>query len=111
MQAVAEPETPDLTIEKLAGVFDVLIPHLVEVYELHNRETDAICDAPTIEILEHILRYKRQHIAWGDEVLDTLCESDALRERRRVRADSLQAQLVESGGVTGQLGQVPPSDA
>jgi len=111
VQAVAEPETPDLTIEKLAGVFDVLIPHLVEVYELHNRETDAICDAPTIEILEHILRYKRQHIAWGDEVLDTLCESDALRERRRVRADSLQAQLVESGGVTGQLSQAPPSDA
>ena len=52
IQAVSEPERPDLTIEKLAGVFDVLKPHLVDVYERTLRETDQICDAPTIELLE-----------------------------------------------------------
>ncbi|MCS5636597.1 MAG: hypothetical protein NZ990_08765 [Myxococcota bacterium] len=103
IQAIAEPESPDLTIEKITGLFDVLIPHLVEVYELHNRETDAICDAPTIEILEDIVRHKRQHIQWGQEVLDTLCDSDELKQRRRDRADHIASLLTSSGGVTGVL--------
>lgn len=103
VQAIAEPERPDLTIEKLVGIFDVLKPHLVEVYETTSRETDQICDAPTIEILETIVRKTRRHIAWGQEVLDRLCDTDALRERRRKRADELTAKLRQSGGVTGTL--------
>ncbi len=103
IQAVAEPERPDLTIEKLVGLFDVLQPHLVEAYETTMRETDQIADAPTIEILDTIVRKTRRHIAWGQEVLDRLCETDALRERRRQRADELGEQLRKSGGVTGTL--------
>jgi hypothetical protein len=103
VQAVAEPERPDLTIEKLVGVFDVLKPHLVEVYETTMRETDQICDAPTIELLDTIVRKTRRHIAWGQEVLDRLCDTDALREKRRKRAAELTAKLRESGGVTGTL--------
>jgi hypothetical protein len=103
IQALAAPETPDLTIEKLTGLFDVFIPHLVEIYEQHMRETDQICDAPTIEILETMVRHKRRHIAWGQEVLDRLCETDGLRERRRTRADQMTIALQKSGGVTGSL--------
>ena len=103
IQAVSEPETPDLTIEKLVGIFDVLIPHLVEVYELHNRETDLISDAPTIELLELVLRRKRQHIEWGQEVLEALCDSDEKKLRRRQRAEELSKVLAASGGVTGVL--------
>ena len=103
IQAIAEPETPDLTIEKLTGIFDVLKPHLVEIYEITMRETDQISDAPTIEILETVVRKTRRHIAWGQEVLDRLCDTEALRERRRKRADELSEQLAESGGVTGTL--------
>ncbi len=103
IQALSEPETPDLTIEKLTGVFDVLIPHLIEVYELHARETDQISDAPTIELLEDAIRKKRKNLSWGQEVLDTLCDSDELKNRRRSRADNLRSLLASSGGVTGTL--------
>ena len=103
IQALQEPERPDLTIEKLTGVFDVLLPHLIEIYELHRRETDQIADAPTIEILEEIVRKKQRHVSWGQEVLDTLCQSEEQRERRRARGDELRAQLATSGGVTGSL--------
>ena len=103
IQALQEPERPDLTIEKLTGVFDVLLPHLIEIYELHRRETDQIADAPTIEILEEIVRKKQRHVSWGQEVLDTLCQSEEQRERRRARGDELRAQLANSGGVTGSL--------
>jgi hypothetical protein len=103
VQAVAEPERPDLTIEKLAGLFDVLKPHLLAVYERTARETDPITDAPSIEILEDLRRRTRRHIAWGDEVLERLCDTDGRRERRRRRANALRAQLEACGGVTGAL--------
>jgi hypothetical protein len=100
---VSAPDRPDQTIEKLAGAFDVLKPHLIEAYEKHARETDAIADAPTIEILEDIVRKARRHVAWGQEVLDRLCDTDAARERRRLRVVALREQLEECGGVTGEL--------
>jgi hypothetical protein len=103
IQAIAEPERPDMTIEKLVGVFDVLKPHLAEVYEKTMLETDQIADAPTIEILETIVRKTRRHIAWGQEVLDRLCDTDARRERRRARAAELRSQLIRCGGVTGDI--------
>jgi hypothetical protein len=103
IQELAAPEAPDLTIEKLVGVFEVLKPHLIEVYERHVRETDAIADAPSIEILEDIVRKTRRHVAWGLEVLDRLADTDARRERRRLRAGRLTEQLRASGGVTGDL--------
>jgi hypothetical protein len=103
IQSICEPERPDLTIEKLAGVFDVLMPHLVEVYELTMRETDQICDAPTIDLLDEVVRKRRRHIAWGQEVLDQLCDTDALRKRRSDRIEKLNGELRASGGVTGTL--------
>lgn len=103
VNAFSEPETPDLTIEKITGVFDVLKPHLLAVYERTMRETDQISDAPTIELLEEAVRRTRKHIAWGDEVLERLCDTDGKRERRRRRFAGLRAQLEACGGVTGTL--------
>ena len=103
IQEVAAPESPDLTIEKIAGMFDVLKPHLMAVYERMQRETDQISDAPTIEILDDAMRRTRKHIAWGDEVLNRLCDTDAKRERRRRRVRELRARLEECGGVTGEI--------
>ncbi len=108
IQDVTEPERPDLTIEKLAGVFDVLKPHLVEAYQKHMRETDAITDAPTVEILDEVVRKTERHIAWGREVLDRLCDTDAKRERRRKRVSELTATLRACGGVTGDIGDRDP---
>lgn len=102
IQEVAAPETPDKTIEKLTGVFDVLKPHLVRAYEKFISETDQICDAPTIELLEGAVRKTRKHIAWGGTVLDALCKTEADRQRRAARKDFLSAQLAACGGVTGE---------
>ncbi|HZR82307.1 MAG TPA: hypothetical protein VFD92_14535 [Candidatus Binatia bacterium] len=105
IQEVARPESPTDTIEKIAGMFDVLMPHLVEVYEETIRATDAICDAPTIELLDGAVRHLRRHVAWGGDVLARLCDvgGDAARERRRARAAEVRARLEACGGVTGTL--------
>ncbi len=103
IQEIARPESPDLTIEKLVGVFDVLVPHLIEVYERTMRETDAICDAPTIDLLEDATNKLKRHVAWGGSVLDRLCDSDATRKRRTARQAEISAKLHDCGGVTGDL--------
>lgn len=103
IQELARPELPDQSIEKLAGVFNVLKPHLIETYENTMRQTDQIADAPTIEILDDIVRKERRHVAWGTEVLDRLCDTDPKRERRRERNQELTRALHLCGGVTGEL--------
>jgi hypothetical protein len=103
IQEMAAPERPDQTIEKLVGVFDVAKPHLVELYETHMRETDQISDAPTIEILDEIVRKTKKHVAWGREVLDQLCDDDAKRARRREGAEAMRRRLIDCGGATGEL--------
>ena len=103
MQQIARPEAPDQTIEKLVGIFDVLKPHLVEVYEKTVRETDPITDAPTIELLDEILRRTRGHVTWGNALLDRLADTESGTERRRRQTRLLRAQLVGCGGVVGEL--------
>ena len=103
IQAISQPENAEMTIEKLVGIFDVLKPHLIEAYEAHIRHTDPIADAPTVEILDDIVRRSRRHVAWSNEVLDRLCETDETHDRRRTRHGTLSAQLIACGGVTGDL--------
>src|SRR4030095_9323311 len=96
------PQSPDLTVEKLAGLSAVLLPHLIDVYERTARATDQIADAPTIELLEDIVRKTRRHVAWGQEVLDRLCDTDGARERRRARGAALRERLAQRGGGPGE---------
>lgn len=103
IREIARPESPDETIEKLSGMFDVLGPHLIEVYDETVRSTDQICDAPTIELLEDVARRLRGHVAWGQEVLARLCDTDAARQRRVARSADIRTRLEACGGVTGSL--------
>jgi hypothetical protein len=104
IQEVAAPEAPELTIEKLVGLFKVLKPHLIETYERNAHETDQISDAPTIEILQDIVLKERQHVAWGEEVLSRLCNTDGKLARARQREFELRQKLEKCGGVCGDLG-------
>ena len=103
VQEVAEPEAPELTIEKIVGMFKVLKPHLIDTYERNCRETDQIADAPTIELLQDIVVKERQHVAWGDEVIRTLCNTDGKRARALDREQELVQLLEKCGGVCGDL--------
>ncbi len=103
IQEVALPESPEQTIEKLGGLFDVLMPHLVAVYEHTMQETDPICDDPTIELLDEATRKLKRHIAWGAKVLEQLCDSPEKRERRAARERDVRERLEACGGVTGEL--------
>ena len=51
-----EPEAPELTIEKLVGVYRVLIPRKIAAYTYHLNGTSTITDAPTIRSLKFALQ-------------------------------------------------------
>ena len=65
MDAVREPEAPEHTIEKLVGVYRVLIPRFIAAYTFHKNNTSQITDAPTIRSLTFILQ--DEHDDWREE--------------------------------------------
>ena len=54
IDAVREPEAPEHTIEKLVGVYRVLIPRKIAAYTYHLNSTSRITDAPTIRSLKFV---------------------------------------------------------
>ena len=73
--ALVEPEAPELTIEKLVGVYRVLLPHKIAAYTFHRNNTSAITDAPTIRLAQ--LRPQDELDDWrdGEMLLQSLLET------------------------------------
>jgi hypothetical protein len=107
MDAVTEPEAPDQTIEKLVGVYRVLIPHKVAAYTYHLNATSTITDAPTIRSLKFILIDEIDDWTDGEMMLQSLIRTSDEVERAAARAQRLEALIVEAGGIAGPgtLGQ------
>jgi hypothetical protein len=89
------------TPERLAGIYRVLKPHLIGVYEDHLERANAVYEPPTRRLLEVCLDDERRHAAAGQRVLDALSADPARRERAEAWERRLLALLGEAGGVTG----------
>src|SRR5882724_9012040 len=76
MEAVREPEAPDRTIEKLTGVYRVLIPRFIAVYTYHLNSTSTITDAPTMRSLKFALQDEFEDWRDGEMLLQSLIDSD-----------------------------------
>ena len=101
MDALTEPEAPELTIEKLVGVYRVLVPHKIAVYTFHMNATSRITDAPTIRSLNFILQDEMEDWRNGEMLLQTLVTTDEEVERAGAHHARLEKLLVKSGGMAG----------
>src|SRR5438309_70353 len=101
MDAVAEPEAPDLTIEKLAGVYRVLIPRKIAAYTYHLNATSTITDAPTIRSLKFILSDEYDDWRDGEMMLQSLIRTPEEADRAAARVRELERLVVEAGGIAG----------
>ena len=72
IDAMTEPEAPELTIEKLVGVYRVLIPHKIAAYTYHLNNTSTITDAPTIRSLNFILQDEFEDWRDGEMLIQSL---------------------------------------
>jgi hypothetical protein len=101
MDAVREPEGPDETIEKLVGVYRVLMPRLIGVYTYHLNGTSTITDAPTIRSLKFALQDDFEDWRDGEMLLQSLIDTPAKAERAAARFAELEKLYLASGGVAG----------
>jgi hypothetical protein len=99
--AMTEPEDAGLTIEKLVGVYRVLIPRFVAAYTYHMNNTSEITDAPTIRSLKFALQDEFDDWRDGEMMLQSLITTPDHVARAAAHQAKLEAIMVEAGGITG----------
>ncbi len=108
--ALTEPEGHDQTIEKLVGVYRVLLPRKIAAYRYHLAATSPITDGPTIRSLGFVLGDEETDWREGEMVLQALIETDDEVERAARRQAELEKLITRAGGVAGpgSLGAAAP---
>jgi hypothetical protein len=101
VDALTEPEAPELTIEKLVGVYRVLIPHKVAAYTYHLNNTSTITDAPTIRSLKFALQDEFEDWRDGEMMIQSLIETPEEVDRASAHQARLEKLLLAAGGITG----------
>ena len=101
MEAVSQPTAADQTIEKLVGVYRVLIPHLISAYTYHLNNTSSITDAPTMRSLKFALDDEFEDWRDGEMLLQSMLTTGADVQRAALRQTALETMLVEAGGICG----------
>ncbi len=99
--ALTDPEAHDQTIEKLVGVYRVLLPRKIAAYTYHLNATSRITDAPTMRSLGFILQDELTDWREGEMLLQALIETDAEVERAARRAAELETLINRAGGIAG----------
>jgi hypothetical protein len=102
MDAIEEPEAPGETVERLAGIYRVLKPHLLAVYVKHLENANPIYEPPTCRILSRCIEDERRHVDAGETIIRHLATSAEVRARAAVWQAKLAGMLETAGGVTGQ---------
>ena len=99
--AMTEPEAQEQTIEKLVGVYRVLIPHKIAAYTFHLNNTSTITDAPTIRTLKLALQDEFEDWRDGEMIIQSLIETDDEVERAAAHQVKLEKLLLAAGGIAG----------
>jgi len=101
VEAVAAPEAPDLSIEKLVGAYRVLVPYAASAYRHHLDRTSPVSDGPTIRALRLVLSDQLDQWHEGEALLHTQLRSDADVDRASAHQRRLEGLLVATGGIAG----------
>jgi hypothetical protein len=109
IEKMREPEAPDLTIEKLVGVYRVLIPRKISAYTYHLNATSSITDAPTQRSLGFILQDEHADRTEGELLIESLIETEEEAERAAAHQLALEKIVLRAGGIAGPgtLGDAP----
>jgi hypothetical protein len=112
MDALGEPEAPDQTIEKLVGLYRVLLPRLIAAYTFHLNNTSEITDAPTIRSLKFCLQDDLEEWREGEMLVQSLLESPDDVARAAGHQSRLEGLILAAGGVAGpgSVGSFDPGD-
>jgi hypothetical protein len=99
--AMTEPEAQEQSIEKLVGVYRVLIPHIISAYTYHLNNTSTITDAPTIRSLKFVIQDEFEDWRDGEMLIQSLIETPEDVERAARHQARLETLIVTAGGIAG----------
>jgi hypothetical protein len=94
--------TPTDTLERLVGVFRVLLPHKIGAYTAHLQLASPISDAPTIRSLRLVMNDELNDWREGELLIQSLVTTGAEAERAARHQARLESLLVAAGGVPGR---------
>ncbi len=101
VEALGEPEASDQTIEKMVGMYRVLLPHVIAAYTYHQNNTSTITDAPTIRSLGFCLQDDMEEWREGEMILQSLIVTPDDADRAAAHHAKLTKLMNAAGGVTG----------
>ena len=102
IEAVTEPEAPEATLEKLVGVYRVLIPHKIAAYTYHLNNTSTITDSPTIRSLNFALQDELDDWRDGEMLIQSLLRSEDDVQRAADHQARLEKLVHAAGGIAGE---------
>ncbi len=101
MEALAGAAGGEETIERMVGVYRVLIPHKVAAYTHHLEHASPITDGPTVRSLRLVLQDELEDGREGEMLLQSLLRTDEEVQRATVHKAKLEALLLGAGGIAG----------
>ena len=99
--ALAEAQGAEATIEKLTGVYRVLLPRKITAYAHHLASASPVADAPTIRSLRLAMADEIEGWREGEALLQSLLASGGEVARAASWQGRLEGILVAAGGLTG----------
>ncbi len=101
VDAVAGTDDPSTTIEKLVGVYRVLLPHLIAVYSFHLANTATVADEPLARTLRHAIADATDDWRDGELLTQVHLVDAAAVDRAAAHQGALQQLVVAAGGICG----------
>ncbi len=101
VDAMTEPEAPENTLEKLVGVYRVLIPHKIAAYTFHLNNTSRIADSPTIRSLNFALQDEFDDWRDGEMLIQSIITDADGVQRAADHQAKLEKLMVAAGGIAG----------
>lgn len=101
VEALAGAGGPDRTLEKLTGVYRVLVPYKIAAYAHHLAHASPVADAPLARWLRFVLDDEATGRHRGEAVIQRMLGGEADVRRAADHQARLEALLVEAGGIAG----------
>jgi hypothetical protein len=101
--ALNAPTEPTQTLERLVGMYRVLLPRCVAAYTFHLNNTSRVTDASTARALELVLRDDVEQWRDGEMMIQSLLRSDAHVARASAHQARLETLMVQANGIAGAV--------
>jgi hypothetical protein len=89
----------EVTLERLVGVYRVLLPRLVAAYGRRRAEASPVCDGPVMAVIDAVLAVEVPAGRAGEAVLQRLIGTPAEARRAAAYQSAVEASLVAAGGL------------